>query len=168
MRLPTRKSEILRQSKGSDGPIYLTRNGIEKIKHRIENIKQELPSARYEVRRTQEMGDLSENAAYQSAKYHLRKLDGDLIRLGEDLKRVVEIDERGQSDVVRLGSTVTLASDTGEIVYQIVGERETDPRAGRISHQSPLGQKLLGCKVGDFIEPKPDFGSIKYKITNIR
>lgn len=164
MRLPTRKSEILRQSKGSDEPIYLTLNGIKKIKHRIENIKQELPSARDEVRRTQEMGDLSENAAYQAAKYYLRKLDGDLIRLQEDLKRVVEIDEQSQSDVVRLGSTVTLVSNAREVTYKIVGERESNPRNGLISNASPLGSKLIGQCIGDKIE---NAGGINYKIVKI-
>lgn len=168
MRLATRKSELYRQSQGSDDPIYLTSAGVAKLKRKIERIKSELPEARNEVRRTQEMGDLSENAAYQAAKYHLRKLQSSLTHAQEDLKQVIEIDESSSEGIVRLGSTVTLMSDSGVVVYQIVGERETSPGQGRISHQSPLGQKLLGSRIGDSIELERDSGSIKYKITNIK
>jgi transcription elongation factor GreA len=165
MRLPTRKSEILRQSNASDGPIYMTKVGIDKLKKRIEQIKSEIPSARDEVRRTQEMGDLSENAAYQAAKYHLRKLDGDLIRLNEDLKRIVQIDDISTSDNVRIGSTVILTTKTGEVTYQIVGERESDPKHGRISNLSPIGEKLMGLKVGDRIKIN---GEVNYLIKEIK
>jgi transcription elongation factor GreA len=56
----------------------------------------------------------------------------------------------GQMEYVRLGSAVTLLNEEGEVEhYTIVGSAEADPRSGRISNQSPVGQALLGRRIGE-------------------
>jgi transcription elongation factor GreA len=66
---------------------------------------------------------------------------------------------------VRIGSTVILTTKTGEVTYQIVGERESDPKHGRISNLSPIGEKLMGLKVGDRIKIN---GEVNYLIKEIK
>ena len=53
---------------------------------------------------------------------------------------------------VRFGATVTIERDDGRRqVWRIVGEDEADPKAGTLSHVSPLAQALIGKAVGDTV-----------------
>ena len=54
-----------------------------------------------------------------------------------------------------------------EVIYQIVGSTESDPMAGRISDESPVGQALLGHKVGDIVEVEAPVGILKFEILDI-
>lgn len=166
MRVPKRKSEEDRRALQNNGPVYLTREGIEKIHRTIKRIKADLPEAIAELQRTREMGDLSENAAYQQAKHQVRKMQTRLLVLTERLKNVIEI-EIGGSDTVQLGSTVLVACDGAEREYQLVGPMETDPLKGRISHESPLGQVLIGTKKGDTVTFASPAGPKEYTIKEI-
>ena len=87
MRLPTRKSEKL--NKQDNGPVYLTKSGIEKLKRQILSLQLQTPELIKEVTRTQAMGDLSENAAYQEAKHQMRRAESKLFYSKERLQKVV-------------------------------------------------------------------------------
>lgn len=150
MRLPTRKSELQKRQLQKDEPVYLTRGGIQKLESDITRIEKELPEVIEEVQRTREMGDLSENAAYQQAKHQMRRMQGRLMHLKERRKNVIEI-EKQDSETVQLGSTVVLESDGEQKTFEIVGPLETNPAKGRVSHVSPLGSELIGKTVGDEI-----------------
>jgi len=166
MRLPTRKSELLKQTKQSDGPVYLTKIGIEKLKQEMERIRKELPAAREELQRTREMGDLSENAAYQEAKYQVRRMNNRLITLEERLKMVIEIQKDG-SDRAQLGSRVVVEKDGEQKTFEIVGPHEANPMKGRLSHVSPLGSVLLNRTVGETVEFTAGDKKIQYTIKKI-
>lgn len=151
MRLPIRRSERLKTG-GDDGPLYLTKEGLEKLKMKLEKLeKLELPQAIEDVRITAEFGDFSENAEYQEAKARMRRLHGQVLNLKEKIKRAVLIQTNLIHDVVQLGSTVVLEKDGTLKTFQIVGPHEADPARGRISHLSPLGSSLVGHKVGETI-----------------
>ncbi len=164
MRIPKRRSELLR--KHDDGPVYLTADGIEKLKRQIARIESELPAAREELSRTREMGDLSENAAYQIAKHNLRRMDGRLFHLKERLKNAVEIVPDG-SGVVQLGSTVRVTSRGEQKQFAVVGPLEADPLRGRISHVSPLGAALVGRQTGDVVTFTTPQGTVEYTIVSV-
>ena len=70
--------------------------------------------------------------------------------------------------MVRLGSTVEVRSDGDDATYVIVGTAEADPAAGRLSNNSPVGQALLGAKVGDDIVIQLPRGSVTYHIVAVR
>jgi transcription elongation GreA/GreB family factor len=56
------------------------------------------------------------------------------------------------TSTVRFGSTVTMVRDDGrQQVWRIVGEDEADPKAGTLSHVSPLARALIGKAVGDTV-----------------
>lgn len=166
MRIPQRKGEKDRRALQSGGPVYLTKGGIEKLKRQIERIEYDLPGAISELQRTREMGDLSENAAYQQAKHQVRRMQARLFHLNERLKNVIEI-EQGGSDTVQLGSTVKVEVGGAERTLEIVGPLETDPMKGRISHESPLGQALIDHKTGDEIVFSSQAGEKVYRITEV-
>lgn len=166
MRIPQRKGEKDKRALQSDGPVYLTKEGIEKLKKQIERIEYDLPGAISELQRTREMGDLSENAAYQQAKHQVRRMQARHFHLTERLKNVIEI-EKGGSDTVQLGSTVAIEVDGNQRTLEIVGPLETDPIKGRISHESPLGQALTNHKAGDEVAFNSPAGEKIYRILSV-
>lgn len=166
MRVPKRKSEEDRRKLQDNGPIYLSKVGIEKLKRTIEHIKRDIPPAQDELQRTREMGDLSENAAYQIAKHNLRRMQGRLFHLTERLKNAIEI-QPDDSGIAQLGSMVVIAQGTGEKTYEIVGPLEADPLKGRISNISPLGNALLGHKKGDTVSYRLPSGEQQVRILNV-
>lgn len=148
MRLPIRRSEKL-QTSSDDGPLYITQEGLNRLKQKRDRIEHhDLPQAIADVRTTGELGDFSENAEYQEAKWRMRRLHGQVARLTDQIKRALVI-EQPSTDLVSLGSTVVLEKNEVQTTFQIVGPHEADPARGRISHVSPLGTALMGKRVGE-------------------
>lgn len=148
MRMPTRQSEILQGTKKvSDN--FLSSNALQRYKDELQDlIKNQRPPAIKEVQRTAEMGDFSENAAYQMAKGRLRQINGRITSLEEKIKRAVVI-KASVDGRISIGSTVTLEIAGKKITYEILGSQESDPLHGKISYLSPLGALLLNKIVGD-------------------
>ncbi len=101
-----------------------------------------------EVQRLAEMGDFSENAAYQMAKGKLRGLNNRISEL-EDVIKKADIIETPAKGMVGLGSKVTIDLDGKQQTYTILGSAEADPLRGIISSNSPIGSALMGHRVGE-------------------
>lgn len=148
MRLPTRKSEILRSTKKVTD-VFLSSAAIQRYKDELRDlIKNQRQPAIKEVQRTAEMGDFSENAAYQMAKGRLRQLNSRITSLEEKIKNAVVI-KPNASGRVSLGSTVTFTMGGKKTTYQILGAQEANPAHEKISYLSPLGTLLLGKTAGE-------------------
>lgn len=156
MRIPTRKSEVERNAMRQDDH-YFTPAAIERMKRELDDlVKNQRGPAAEEVHRLAQMGDFSENAAYQFAKAHLRRINGRITSLEEKLKHAIPIERGSKDGVIRIGSTVTLRTGEKALTFEIVGSNETSPSRGRISHLSPLGRILLGCRAGESVTLKTD------------
>ena len=114
------------------------------------------------------MGDFSENAGYQIAKWKLRSLNYRILEMTSSLNEAIIIDTNSNNDEIQLGSTVTLLLNNKEITFQILGSSESNPNKNIISHVSPLGSALLGKSVGDEIELTIAKNIVKYKVVNIK
>ncbi len=68
---------------------------------------------------------------------------------------------------VVIGSTVTVETDGRRHRYTIVGPTEAQPREGRLSFTSPIGQALLGRSVGDEVAVQAPRGTVHYRIREI-
>jgi transcription elongation factor GreA len=151
-------------------PSYLTKEGAEKLRVELEQLK---GPARDELakrlRSAIQQGDLSENADYTAAKEEQGFLEGRIEELTEILGNVVIIEENATSrDTVDVGSKVTIQEDNDPSeTYFIVGPQEADPARGRISYNSPIGQALLGHRVGDTVTAAIPAGTLKLKILKI-
>lgn len=169
MRLPKRHSQTLRDQDTSDDVIYLTPQGKQKLEAELIRIEQvELPPTLESMKFALSLGDYSENAEYQDAKWKLARLHGRILTIKDRLKRAVIIAGDDADDRVTMGSTVLLDAQGRERRYTIVGPQETNPSRGRISHLSPVGSALLGKRVGDRVEvPREDDASIIYTIIRI-
>lgn len=151
--------------------IYVTKEGLEKIKTELEYLKNE---RREEISQRLEAaishGDLSENADYDYAKQEQAFVEGRIKDLEDSLRRAQVIENDGRVDKVRVGNSVTVVEvgfeDEPE-TYHIVGVHEADPSNGRISNESPIGRALLGSKVGDTVVAHVPSGEIRFKISRI-
>jgi transcription elongation factor GreA len=120
------------------------------------------------LRHAVQQGDLSENADYITAKEAQAFLEGRILEL-ETILREAVIVENGGGDVVGVGSTVVVSVDGGkDETFQVVGVAEAKPREGKISHESPIGQALIGHRVGDQVKAATPGGSIELRIVQIR
>lgn len=150
--------------------IPLTKNGLEELKKEYEqlvNIKR--PRVVERLASSRKIGDLAEESEYTQAKQELSFIDGRISELEEVFKKAMIIDEGHENcQEVKLGCRVTVKSaDNKESVFHLVGEWEADPTEAKISHQSPLGQSLLGKKVGDKLEINAPAGKVVYTIIKI-
>lgn len=149
---------------------YLTAEGAARLKAELEELKgpQREALAR-RLRDAIQMGDLSENADYHKAKEDQAFLEGRIQEL-EYILRNAEIVEAGDGpkEVVAIGARVTVQEEGFEPeVFLLVGAKEADPRAGKISNESPIGQALLDHRVGDIVEAETPGGRIRLKILKI-
>lgn len=151
--------------------IYLTKEGIEKLRAELEELKgpvrQDLAA---KLKSAIEMGDLSENADYKKAKEDQGFLEGRIQELEQTLKLAQEIEyDESNNETVQIGSTVVVREeDYPEEEFQIVGSKETDPNSGKISYESPIGGALLNHKVGEIVRVKTPAGGINFKIIKIK
>jgi transcription elongation factor GreA len=149
---------------------YLTAEGAERLRQELENLKGPMrEQLAQRLRAAIQMGDLSENADYISAKEEQGFLEGRIQELSQILNNYQLIDEtKVHRDLVDIGSHVTIQEEGFEAeTYHIVGPKEADPYKARISHASPIGRALLGHRVGDLVTADTPNGSFKFKILKI-
>jgi transcription elongation factor GreA len=152
-------------------PVYLTAEGAEDLRRELDRlISVKRPALAQRLRRAIQQGDLSENADYQVAKEEQAFLEGRIQHIEEMLRNAVMIQEDGPTDVVALGSRVTVIEEgAGEPeTFHIVGPAEADPVNGKVSNESPLGRSLLGHGVGDTVTVEAPGGEIAFRITAIQ
>lgn len=150
--------------------IYLTSEGAEKLKAELDELrgpKRVEMAAR--LRSAIQMGDLSENADYHKAKEDQGFMEGRIQELEYLLKNAIIIDATEVSkDTIQVGSCVTVQEgDDPPETYFMVGAKEADPRNGKISNESPIGQALMGGHVDDVVTANTPGGEIKLKILKI-
>jgi len=151
-------------------PSYLTAEGEAKLRAELEQLKGPSRDALAKRLHTAiQQGDLSENADYIQAKEEQGFLEGRIQELTQILNNVVTIQENnGRHDSVEIGVKITIQEDQyPEETYFLVGPQEADPRNGRISHKSPIGEALLNHKVGDKVVVTTPAGEINLKIIKI-
>ena len=152
-------------------PSYLTREGAEKLRAELKHLegptRQDLAKR---LRSAIQMGDLSENADYAAAKEEQAFIEGRIQELTQVLRDVVIIEENHvHNGTIQIGSTVTIQEDREEEeTFHIVGPQEADPRHGKISHDSPIGQALLGHQEDDKVTVNTPGGEILFRILKVK
>ena len=148
--------------------MYLTPEGAAKLKAELTELtgpRREELSRR--LRSAIQMGDLSENADYHKAKEDQAFLEGRIQEIEAVLRSAVII-EKTNGDTVSVGSHVTVQEENYDPEkYYLVGAKEADPRNGKISNESPIGQALMGHKAGETVEAETPGGKVKFKILKI-
>ena len=153
------------------GYVYLTREGYEKLRKKLEHLKtvrrREISK---EISKAIAHGDISENAEYDAAKEAQALTEKRIAELENKLGCVRIIDDEDiPKDQVLIGATVKLKDlDSGEeLRYTLVSELEADFSQGKISVTSPVGKGLLGHRENESIEIKIPAGILRYQILKI-
>ncbi|MFA5853862.1 MAG: GreA/GreB family elongation factor [Patescibacteria group bacterium] len=167
MQVPKRKP-----GKYAPGPAdyHLTPEAMQALKDEMERIVTKIqPKAVEELRRTREMGDLSENFAYSAAKAKVGGLEMRVLEIKERLRNAIPIRRGAAADgSVRIGASVEVEVNGKTKVYDVVGSQETNPGSGAISYLSPLGEALMGHKAGEIVKISAGGKEVIYKILGVR
>jgi len=150
--------------------IRFTKEGYDKLKEEYSDLLKQRPLAVADLKKSREMGDLSENGYYKASRSKLSFIDGRLRRFSDYLKRADIIDADGKKlpiDTVYIGSTVTLSDGKRERTYQIVGDLEAQPSEGKLSLLSPVGRAIMGKSLNSEVDIQTPAGEFIYKITKI-
>ena len=150
---------------------FISLDGREKLKEELKYLKEtKRKDIATRIEEAKMQGDLSENGEYQDARDEQAMMEGRVREIEQMLKEAVIIDDRHKnSDKVCLGSTVIVGmneSDPREFI--LTGSRETDPSKGFISNESPMGQALLGSRVGDTVYYKTPEGVVNCEILELK
>jgi transcription elongation factor GreA len=152
--------------------VLLTKGGLKKLKAELLELR---TTGRAEVaeqiRDAQEQGMAQVDGQYEDAKNQQAFLEGRIQEIEKMLEVAEVIDERAakKSKEVRVGSTVSVKTKDGKRqTYQLVGPAEASPAAGRISHESPVGQALIGKKRGDKVQVAAPAGKVEMTITSVK
>jgi len=95
-------------------------------------------------------------------------MEGRIQALEHTLRNTELIERNDAKDSVQLGSTIVVESDGESFTYVIVGSTESNPAAGRVSNNSPVGRALLGARKGDDVVVELPSGSIVYRVVEVR
>lgn len=118
------------------------------------------------IAEARDFGDLSENAEYDSAREEQGLVESRVAEI-EDILLNAELIKAAKSSKVILGSKVELKSGKKITTYSVVGPVEANPLEGKISNESPLGEALMGKKVGESATINTQKGEITYEIVKI-
>lgn len=164
MQLPYRKPGKYSQIPTDN---LMTQAKFSELQKKLASFKASQPQAAKDVARLAEMGDFSENVEYQLAKGRLRGINQNILQIEYNLEHAEIIQPRKNSDLIQIGSTVTIDSEKGTSTFQILGSSETNPQKGVISHTSPLGAGLLGHKTGQKVKIQIGPKEIEYSIVKV-
>jgi transcription elongation factor GreA len=152
--------------------IPMSRTGYDKLKAELKQLQDvDMPAIAKRIAEARAEGDLKENAEYHGARESQGMLQAKINLLSDKLSRAQIIDTTNQpKDVVAFGATVVVKDlDFGDKeTFTLVGAGDEDYDEGKILITSPLGQGLVGAKVGQKVEIDVPAGKMKFQILEIK
>jgi transcription elongation factor GreA len=156
---------------GRQEPNYLTQAGYKSLQEELSQLRNvRRPDIAKRIHSASETGGTADNAEYEEAKEEQAFIEGRIQELERLLSQSVAAPKRsGKSETVVFGTTVTVVAASGKKQkYTMVGSAEAAPLEGKISIESPVGQALMGRKIGDEVEVKAPAGITKLTISQIQ
>ena len=156
----------------ADKRVMLTEEGLKKLEEKLENLKSvRRIEVAERIKQAIDFGDISENSEYEDAKNEQAFIEGEIMTLEKMLRNSDLIKDDDKSiDEVRLGNTVVIRDleFDEDLEYTIVGSAEADPTDMKISNESPVGEAIMGQKVGSTVEVHVPAGVLRYEIIEIK
>lgn len=150
--------------------LIITKSGKSKLEEELAELKgpRRMDISR-RLKSAIEMGDLSENADYITAKEDQGFLEGRILEIEAILSNAQVVDEDNvRSDKVQIGHKVTVREgDEPEEVFELVGISEVNIMLGKISYESPIGSALMDKRPGDKVKVKTPGGDLEFTIIKI-
>lgn len=150
----------------------LTYEGLKKLENELEDLKVvKRKEVAQKIKEAREQGDLSENAEYDAAKDEQRDIELRIEELEKILKNAEVVDEdEVDLEKINIGCKVKVYDEEfeEELEFKLVGSTEANSLEHKISNESPVGQALIGRKVGERVEVETQAGIMTYKILDIQ
>ena len=151
--------------------IILTAEGYEELKNELQQLKTvKRAELADKIKTARGFGDLSENSEYDEAKNEQAIVEARILTLEEQLKVVRVVDKDAlDKDVINIGSTVKLLDleFNEELEYRIVSSVEGASAGNSLTDKSPVGEALMGHRVGETVEVHAPKGVFQLKILEI-
>lgn len=144
----------------------ITKEGKKELEAELEQLKGRRGEIADKIAEARDYGDLSENAEYDSARDEQGVVETRIAEI-EDILVNAEIISGAKKGVVGLGSAVELKTGTKIVKYTVVGPVEADPLEGKISNESPIGEALMGKKIGETVVIKTPKGETEYEVVAV-
>ena len=168
---PSLQSLVSGEAETKDEQFLVSRESYEKKRVEYEDIvSKRIPENSKAISVAREHGDLKENSEFKMAKQDQSVLMGQKAQLERDLARARITDfSEATTDQVSVGTVVDLRDiASGKAVrYSVLGAWDSDPDAHRIAYKTPLGQALMGKKVGEHVKLKIGGAQHEYQISGI-
>ncbi|MTK54126.1 transcription elongation factor GreA [Paludibacter sp.] len=150
---------------------YMTREGYKRLLDEINQLESvQRPAISRQIAEARDKGDLSENAEYDAAKEAQGLLEMKIAKMKDTLANARVIDESTlNTDSVQILNKVKIKNqNNGQVMtYMLVSESEANLKEGKLSVSTPIGQGLMGKKVGDTVQVKVPSGIIPFEIVDI-
>ena len=150
---------------------YMTEEGYRKLKADLKQFESvERPEISRQIGEARDKGDLSENAEYDAAKEAQGMLEARISQLKGVLVTARIIDESSIGiETVKIMNKVTMKNLKTQklMTYTLVSETEADFKLGKIAINTPIGQGLMGKKVGDVVDITIPSGVLSVEIVEI-
>jgi transcription elongation factor GreA len=150
-------------------PVPLTKEGLGKLQeelHYLVNVRRAELAQR--IHDAKELVGAQNTPEYEDARNEQAFVEGRIMEIENYLQNAVMIEEDHDHQTVSLGSKVKVKNHKGAVdTYTIVGVAEADPKAGKISNESPVGAAMLGRRVGDEFEVHAPAGNLTWKVVGI-
>jgi len=168
---PSLQSLVSGEAETKDEQFLVSRESYEKKRVEYEDIvSRRIPENSKAISVAREHGDLKENSEFKMAKQDQSVLMGQKAQLERDLARARITDfSEATTDQVSVGTVVDLRDvASGKAVrYSVLGAWDSDPDNHRIAYKTPLGQALMGKKVGEHVKLRIDTANHEYQIAGI-
>lgn len=150
----------------------LTYAGLKQYEDELQNLKVfKRKEVAQKIKEAREQGDLSENAEYDAAKDEQRDIEARIEELEKLLKNAeVVVEDEIDLDKINVGCKVKVKDleYDEDMEFYIVGSTEANSLQNKISNESPVGQALIGKKVGDVVDVETQVGVIQYEVLEIQ
>ncbi len=144
----------------------ITNEGKKELENELEALKARRGEIAEKIAAARDYGDLSENAEYDAAREDQGLVESRIAEI-EDILQNAEIIKTSRASSVTIGSKVELKNADKTVTYHVVGPVEANPIEGRISNESPIGQALMGKKVGETVVVSTPKGDVSYEVVSI-
>ena len=150
---------------------YMSQEGYDKLVAELRELEAQVPKVKDAIAEARAQGDLSENYEYRAAKREQAK-PLSRIRFKQrvlEFARVIDT-KRLKADTVGLLTKVEMTNlnTQARMAYTLVSPHESNLQEMKLSIKSPIGQALVGKKVGDVVEVKVPIGTLKLRIDDIQ
>jgi transcription elongation factor GreA len=151
-----------------DPQTFLTVEGKAELDEELRHLKYERrPEIAAKIHEAKESGEMPEGGEFDESKNDQAFIEGRIAEI-EDIFKNARIVKDHDRNVVSIGGFVRVRNEKNvETRFNIVGPAEISPENGKISHDSPIAQSLLGKRVGDVVNVTAPAGTFAYTILEV-